>query len=60
MNYYLNTYKSFNPYYFEAIAAAETKGEKSSLKKRLIDDIKKQEYPKGITKEIVKYIKEAL
>lgn len=60
MNYYLNTYKSFNSYYFELLEQAETKAEKLSIKKRIIDDIKKQEYPKGITKEIIKHVKECL
>ena len=47
----------FNPTYFEMLGEVETKGEKKSIKDRWVADIKKQEYPKGATKEIVAYIK---
>jgi hypothetical protein len=47
----------YNPTYFELLTAAETKGEKKSVKDRWIIDIKRQEYPKGATKEIISYIK---
>jgi hypothetical protein len=48
---------NYNPTYFEMIKEAETKAEKKSIKDRLIKDIKRQEYPKNQTKEMITYIK---
>lgn len=56
-NYYLEKYKEYNGEYFNMLGEAETKGEKKSIKDRIIADIKLQEYPKGQTKEIISYIK---
>jgi hypothetical protein len=55
--YYLNKFNAYNPYYLNALQEQNTKAEIKSLKDQFIDDIKKQEYPKGITKQIVTYIR---
>lgn len=46
-----------NNYYMNALKEAETKGEKLSIKQNFISDIKRENYPKQITKEIVQYIR---
>jgi hypothetical protein len=56
-NYYFEKYQDVNQGYFEMLKEVETNAEKKSLMQRIIEDIKKQEYPKGQTKEIIKYLK---
>lgn len=53
----MNDYMLMSPYYFEELKRTESKAEKLSYKQRIIDDIKKSEYPKGIAREMIKYVR---
>lgn len=54
----LNDYMVMFPYFFEELKNPEnSKAERLSYKNRIIDDIKRAEYPKGIMKEMIKAVK---
>lgn len=55
--YYFSKFISFYPSYMEMLNDCTTKGERNAIKQRMIADMKKEEYPKGITKEVAIYIK---
>lgn len=54
---YWQGFKEWNSVLFDLYNEAEGKAEKTSAKNRIIDEIKKMEYPKGVTKELVAYVR---
>lgn len=53
---YLDTFLSWHPGYKDLVIECRTKGERKGVIARMKKDLKKENYPKGITTEISRYL----